>query len=210
MYKLYYSPGACSMAVHVILNEIGASVQLENTSIKENKNRSQEFLKLNPRGQIPVLIEGSHVMREGGAMIVYLCDKHKSQLLPREGLPRAEALEWLMFCNATLHPAYSRAFWLVKKAGEIQGKDQMMKMAADWINKLWEEVEQRLSTRAYLCGDAPTAADILLTVIANWSGNVPQPITIGPKTRALFGKIVQRSSYQKALQAEQVEYKMAS
>src|SRR5262249_40965590 len=98
MYKLYYSPGACSMAVHVLLNEIGAPLQLESASTKEGKNRSPEFLKINPRGQVPVLDMDGHIMREGGAILSYLCDKHNSPLLPREGIARADALEWLMFC----------------------------------------------------------------------------------------------------------------
>jgi glutathione S-transferase len=74
---------------------------------------------------------------------------------------------------------------------------------------LWNEVEGRLATRSYLCGEQPTAGDILLTVIGNWLAGNSQ-ITIGPKTRAMFGRIVKRPSYQKALAEEQVEYKMAS
>jgi glutathione S-transferase len=209
MYKLYYSPGACSMAIHVVLTETGAPFQLERTPTSEGKTRTPEFLKLNPRGQVPVLEEDGRVMREGAAMLIYLCDKHNSPLLPREGVARAEALEWLMFCNATLHPAYSKVFWLLAKAGEAAGKEQLLKMSFDHINKLWSEVEDRLATRAYLCGEQPTAGDILLTVIGNWlAGNAS--INIGPKTRALFGRIVKRPSYQKALAEERIEYKMAS
>jgi glutathione S-transferase len=209
MYKLYYSPGACSMAIHVVLNEIGAPLQLERTPTSEGKTRTPEFLKLNPRAQVPVLEEDGRVMREGGAMLVYLCDKHNSPLLPREGAARAEALEWLMFCNASLHPAYSRFFWLMYKVGEVAGKEQLLKLTFDQINKLWNEVEERLATRSYLCGEQPTAGDILLTVIGNWLAE-NSSVHIGPKTRALFGRIVKRPAYQKALAEERVEYKMAS
>lgn len=211
MYKLYYSPGACSMAVHVLLNEVGAEYQLDKRSISEGQTRTPEFLQMNPRGQIPVMEIDGRVMREGGAMLAVIAERHKSPLLPSASPEaRAEALEWLSFCNATLHPAYSRAFFLGKVVQDAQQKDALMQIAADQINKLWAEVEERLQTRQYLCGNDCTLADILLTVIANWSGGIPKPITIGPKTRALFARVIARPAYQKALATEQVQYKMAS
>lgn len=208
MYKLYYSAGSCSMAIHVLLNEIGAAFELENTAIREGKNRSEAFLKINPRGQVPALAEDGKAMLEGGAILTYLADKHSSNLLPSKGWERAQALQWLMFCNSTLHPAYSRCFWLMR--GEEPGKDVFLKKAAEWINRLWQDVENQLQNQPYLCGKECTIGDILLTVIANWSGNIPVPITIGPKTRALFARVIARPAYQKALATEQVEYKMAS
>lgn len=208
MYKLYYSPGSCSMAIHVLLNEIGADFQLENTAIREGKNKSEAFLKINPRGQVPALEEDGKAMLEGGAILAYLCDKHSSHLLPSEGWARAQALQWLMFCNSTLHPAYSRCFWLMRS--EEAGKDVFLKKAVEWVNRLWSDVELQLQNQLYLCGSECTIGDILLTVIANWSGNIPAAISIGPKTRALFARVIARPAYQKALATEQVEYKMAS
>ena len=72
MYKLYYSPGSCSMAIHVLLNEIGEDFQLENTAIGQGKNKSEAFLKINPRGQVPALEEDGKAMFEGGAILAYL------------------------------------------------------------------------------------------------------------------------------------------
>ena len=208
MYTLYYSPGSCSMAIHVLLNEVGAEFKLENTAIREGKNRSPEFLKLNPRGQVPALVEDGKSMLEGGAILAYLADKHASALLPKSGWERAKALEALMFCNSTLHPAYSRLFWLMRT--EEAGKDVYMAKAAEWVNRLWQDVEAQLQNQPYMCGNECTIGDVLLTVIANWSANVPTPITIGPKTKALFARVIARPSYQKALATEGVEYKMAA
>ncbi len=208
MYNLYYSPGSCSMAIHVLLNEVGAQFTLENTTIKEGKNRSETFLKINPRGQVPALVEDGKAMLEGGAILTYLCDKHNSPLLPKDGWARAQALQWLMFCNSTLHPAYSRCFWLNRLPDA--GKEVFLAKAVEWVNRLWQDVETHLQNQPYLCGNECTIGDVLLTVIANWSGNIPATITIGPKTRALFARVIARPSYQKALATEQVEYKMAS
>ncbi len=209
MYTLYYSPGACSMAIHVLLNELKQPVKLENTAITEGKNRSAEFMKINPRGQIPVLVDGDNIIREGGAMMIYLIEKHNSPLLPEKGIDRAVALEWLMFCNATLHPAYSRVFFLMRNTSNEATKEELLNITFAQINKLWLEVEARLQNNKYLCGDNITAADILLTVIANWSGNFPQ-IQIGALAKQLFLKVIARPSYKTALELEHVEYKVAA
>lgn len=210
MYKLYYSPGACSMAIHVALNECNAEVQLEKVDMMAGQNRSPEFLKLNPRGQVPVLVDGNQVIREGAAQMIHILEKHKSPLLPESGQDRDLALEWLMFGNATLHPAYARVFFLKKNGPEDSTKDVLMETAVKMINKLWEEVETRLNNSTYICGEDLTIADILLTVIANWSPMVPKPIVIGAKTKAMFQKVIDRPAYKKALETEQVTYKMAA
>jgi glutathione S-transferase len=197
------------MAIHVILNELNQPVQLENTALAEGKNRTPEFLKINPRGQIPVLVDGDQVIREGAAQIIYLCEKHRSPLMPTQGAARASALEWLMFCNSTLHPAYSRAFFLIKNASDDAAKEQLLSVAFANINKLWAEIEVRLQNNQYLAGNEITAADILLTVIANWSSRFPN-IEIGVHTKKLLQNVSSRAAYKKALEVEQVEYKAAA
>ena len=207
MYTLYYSPGACSLAVHVALLECGADVTLEKVDL--TAKRSPEFLKINPRGQVPVLVDDGRIIREGAAMMIHILEKHQNALLPKAGAARDDALEWLMFCNATLHPAYARVFFLLKNPADQAAKDKLVEAAIGNINKLWEEAEQRLSTHTYLAGDTLTIADILLTVIANWSAGMPKPIVLGPKTKELLRKVIARPTYIKAMATEGVEYKMA-
>ena len=208
MYTLYFSPGACSMAVHVILNELAVPFALENASIPDGKTRSPEFLKLNPRGQVPVLVEDGTSIKEGGAIILYLLDKHGSALLPESGLTRAKAMEWLAWCNASLHPAYSRAFG-VKKYEDEKVREAVMAAALADIQKLWDEAEARLSAAKFLAGDSCTGADILMAVIANWTQYFPG-LRLGPNVQRVLKDVTARPAYQKALKTEQVEYKAAA
>jgi glutathione S-transferase len=198
------------MAVDVLLNEIGAPFTLENVSSPSGEPRSPEFLKLNPRGAVPVLTSGDFVLREGAAIMSYLADEHKSTLLPTSGQARAKALEWLAFANSTLHPAYGRIFFFHKHLGEKAGENQLYLATVEQIQKLWNEVEQVLTTQDYLAGKECTLGDILTTVIANWTPALKHPITFGPKTKALFNRVIARPAYQKALAAEQVTYKVAA
>lgn len=203
-FQLFYFSGACSMAVHIVLNEVGQKVELVNAR-DEAKNKTPELMKINPRGQVPVLVEDGKVLKEGAAQMIYLCDTYKSDLLPSSGWERAEALQWLMSANASLHPAYSRTNFLKKNGGT----DEQIKASRAGAQAIWDEIEATLAAKGpYICGEKCTVADILITVIGHWAD--PGVYTYGPKTKALFEKVVARPAYQQALTAENVEYKAAA
>lgn len=207
MYTLYSLAGTCSMAAHVLLNELQQSFTLEDVSVPAGQPRPAAYLKINPRGSVPTLVDDGNVIRENAAILMHLCEKHHSPLLPTSGIARTQAIEWLMFCNATLHPAYTRAFFGMRNlTGEAQ--QQFLSLAVNAINTLWKEVDTHLSTHAYLCGEKMTVADILITVIANWSGRF-EGIQLGQHTKRLLKTISSLPAYQKALKAEKVEYKAA-
>lgn len=209
MHTLYYKPGSCSMAVHVLLNELGQEVTLEPFKTPDGEI-NPELATINPRHQVPVIQDGNFSLREGGAILTWLCDEYQSDLLPRSGKARGEALQWLMFANATLHPAYGRAFILNGQEIDESVKKELLADAVTRIQNLWDEVEARLEQNDYICGKQVSIADILLTVIANWSPNLPYTVSFGPRSKALFAKIIQRPAYQKALGAEDIEYKVAA
>jgi glutathione S-transferase len=207
MYKLYYSSGACSMAVHVALLEINAEFELAPSSI--NGQKTEEFLRVNPRGGVPVLKIDDFILREGAAILTYLLETNKSSLLPESGLKRAHALEWLAFANSTLHPAYSRLFFMNRVLGDKTSENELYNPAIAQVQKYWDEIEQQLSKTKYLCGDEITIADILITVIANWSSYF-NGISFGSKTKEFFSRIIARPSFKKALETEKVTYKANS
>lgn len=210
MYNLYYLPGTCSLAVHVALIEVGAEFSLHNVAVPDGEPRPPAYLAINPRGSVPTLTWGDSVLREGGAILMYLLDEHKSPLLPRSGAPRASALEWLAYANATLHPLYSRVFFQHKNLGDAAANNPLYGPSIEAIQKAWDGIEEQLGKTTYLCGEECTIADILVTVIANWTPNLRKPVVLGAKTKELFGRVIARPSYQKALAAEQVTYKVAA
>lgn len=206
-YQLYYMQGACSMAVHTLLLELDQPFTLTKVSHDDRT----EILKVNVRGAVPVLkTPDGTIIREGAAIISWLCDTHAQNQAniswPASGTARAAALEWLAFANSTLHPTYSTGMFLKRTnaPAELQQQNQQK------IEKLWAEVEQRLASSTYICGDQPTPADILLTVIANWQSYISQPVAFGPNCKRLFAAISSRPSYQKALAAEGVTYQAAA
>ncbi len=206
-YELYTKAGSCSMAVHAIMNELGLNPKIHVMEQGPQGLKSPEYLKINPRGNVPCLVEDGKAMIEGAAIITYLCGK-EGKLMPKSGWERAQALQWLMFCNSTLHPAYSRTFWINSNLPEDQ-RDAALKAARAQIQQLWDYVEGELekSGNAYLCGSEPSAADFLMTTVANWN---PAAYQFGAKTKAILKNISARPSYQQALVAEKIEYKAAA
>lgn len=211
MYTLYGMTGSCSLAVHVLLNEVGAKYDYVDVRVPAGQPKPAEFLKANPRGSVPVLVEGATIIREGGAIITYLLDAHSSPLLPKSGPERAKALEWLMFANATLHPVYSRAYGPAGVADSDEAKQEVVAKAGKRINELWADVDAQLAKTKYVAGDLPTAGDFLLTVIANWvPSGLSGQITLGNNVKRLVREISGRPAFQQALQAEKIEYKAAA
>jgi len=210
MNQLYYSPGASSMAIHVILNELGIVFEPQKIDLKAGEGQSPEFLKLNPRGQVPVYVTNDQVIREGAAIILYLIEEYNSQLLPRNGKARTVALEWLMFANATMHPAYATIFFLLKNATDPAQKEVLFQAALAKVNKLWADIDTHLDKNRFVCGKDFTPADVLLTVMANWGSTFPQAVTLGGNVKRMLRDVIARPSYQKALKTEQVEYKAAA
>jgi len=199
------------MAVHVLLNEIGEKFEAQKLSMQDGEHKKPDFLKINPRGQVPVLQEDGKTLLEGAAILTYLCDKHKSPLLPQSGWDRAEALQWLMFGNSTLHNGYSKAAFIARNGEDGPAKDKLVNAACDQIQEYWNQIETHLaqSGKPYVCGDKCTIADILIAVIANW-GFLPRQFSFGPKTKALLKSVIARPAYQKAIATEQVDYKAAA
>lgn len=209
MYTLYYSPGACSLAVHMLLIEVAAQYRLVRADITTGGNRTPEFLKLNPRGQVPVLLEGDWALRESAVMAVYLADKYKSPLLPPSGHERFKALEWLGFYNSSLHQAYGSYFLLSKNLKEDAARRAACALAAKRIGYLWREVETHLAANRYLCGETLTLADIFHATMANWTPALADEVALGPNIRRLCGEIAALPSFKRALEEEHIHYRIA-
>lgn len=204
MYKLFFSPGACSLAPHIVLHELKVEHEAIRVDLSKPLNaRDPEFLKANPRGQVPVLVDGDIAIREGAAIMIHLADKHQSPLLPREGLARAKALEWLCWGNASLHPAYGRTFWIKRNFPEAQ-QELMLSVARGNIQALWDDADKHLGQSEYLAGDQVTLGDILMTVIAGWN---PENYKFGPNAMRVIEEIRQRPSFSHATAMEQGDQK---
>jgi glutathione S-transferase len=107
MLTLYFAPGASSMAPHIALHEIGAPFESRPISFAAKENRTPEFLAINPEGTVPTLLIGGRALTEVAGILYYLAQRFPSVgLLPQHDLEaRAQAVSWMSFIAATVHPA---------------------------------------------------------------------------------------------------------
>jgi len=207
MYKLYYKSGSCSLAIHALLNELNQPFELI-----ESKTVADYAAKINPTGSVPVLDDNGTLITEGAAIAIYILEKHKSEMLPASGEARANALQWLMFANATVHPSYSKIFFSSSAIQNEEGKKQALEAAVAGVSKMWKIVDVQLAKTKFVTGEKASAADFMLTIYANWGVThfANLNIELGANVKRLLKDISSLPSYQKALQAENVEYKAAA
>ncbi|PCJ12205.1 MAG: glutathione S-transferase [Gammaproteobacteria bacterium] len=196
MYQLYYSPNACSLATQVVLQELGQPVEIID------KREVTHFKAINPTGAVPALKDDGVVLVEGAAIMFYLLSQHASPMFPEEADARVRALEDIMFANATMHPAYSKLFFIASLAIDEQAKHTALKAAAEGVSALWAIVEQRLAAQTYFGGADYSAADIMLAVYSRWGQYFPVDIVQGERTREWLDTILSLESFQRAIANE--------
>lgn len=200
MYSLYYAPATCSLAIHVLLNELERPVKLIN------KSTTQNFADINPTEAVPVLKIENDLLSEGAAIALYLMEKYKSPMLPLEAKERITAIQWMMFANATMHPAYSKIFFIIKNIEKGAAQEQAIKAAVVSVEKLWAIVDSQLENKLFVNGENITMADIMLSVYANWNNFFPFDIKIGENVKRLLLNVSSRPSFKNAIESEKIKY----
>jgi glutathione S-transferase len=109
--KLYFAPGACSFVPHALLETTGVPFEPVMVKLHKGEQQSPEYKAINPRGQVPVLVDGEHVITQIVAIITYLNDRFPQMgFLPSEPLARARVMETLAWMNNTVHPTFTHIF----------------------------------------------------------------------------------------------------
>lgn len=198
--KLYYTPGACSLAAHIILNEINVDFDLVRVDLKTHTTeKGDDYYKINPKGYVPALeINPGLILTEIVAILPFLAQHDpKQDLIPPSGLGRAKVLEWLGYLNSELHDAYAVFFGApLTDEGKEKGYAE--------IDHLLTYIDQALenSDNDYLVDDNFGPADAYLFVITNWSNHIEHDLTPYKNVIAIRNKVAGRQSVQIAMRDE--------
>ena len=197
--KLYYSPGVCSQAPHILLQETGLPHALMRVDTKSGLAADgSDYRAVNPNGYVPALeIEPGVVLTEGPAIMQYIADcAPESGLVPPNGtLARYRQQSWLNFVTSELHKGYSPLF-------DPATPDEYKRLAIAKLGKRFAVVEQRLAVSPYLDGETFSAADAYLFVVSGWSGFVGIDLAQWPHLAAWRKRVAQRPSVKAAQAAE--------
>jgi len=198
--KLFYKPGACSLASHIILQEVGATFNKDEVDTQVGRTKSgRDFKQINPKGYVPALeLETGEVMTEGASILQYIADQNPNdQLAPAVGtIGRARMQEYLNYTSSELHKAFGPLF--SDTASDVQKADARETVAQkiDYVTTLLSDGQE------YLVENKFSVADAYMFVVLNWSNFVGIDLKKWPNIAAYVTRIAARPSAQKAMLAE--------
>ncbi|MEJ6655429.1 MAG: glutathione transferase GstA [Pseudomonas sp.] len=197
--KLYYSPGACSQAVHIVLNEGGFSFDKEQVDLASKKTASGgDYTKVNPNGYVPALaLDGGETLTEAAVILGYLADQVPDRkLAPASGsMARYRLQEKLNFITTELHKNYGPLF------NPSMPEEWRGQVKATLARRL-DYIAGQLEGKQYLMGDDFTVADAYLFTILGWSKMLKVDLSPWPVLSSYTSRIAERPAVQAALKAE--------
>lgn len=197
--KLYYSPGACSLSPHIVLNEGGFSYDTERVDLASGKTETgADYRAVNPNGYVPaLLLDDGQVLTEGPAIIQYLADRvPEKRLAPPAGtMERYRLMEWLNFISTELHKGFGALF-------NPQAPEEWKTAVRAQLAQRIGHVSQRLEGKTYIMGDDFTVADAYLFTVLGWGQYVGLDLSPWPTLTAYLGRVAARPAVQAALKAE--------
>jgi glutathione S-transferase len=204
VYTLYYSPGTASMVVHLALLELGVPYKLEKVDFDKGAQRSADYLRLNPRGQVPTLIIDGRPYFESAALLMILAERHpEARLAPEPGSPlRADWYQWIAFFTNSLGPAY-RLWFYPPDLGAEEHSPAVREALRRSIEGSWAFVDAHLQSNGpYMLGQDFSGVDLLAIMYMRWSRNMPRPALEWPALRRLADLVRARPSWRRMYELE--------
>ena len=197
--KLYLSPGACSLASHIVLRELGLDFDSERVDLKTHKTQTgEDFYAINPKGYVPALrLDDGSLLTEITAILQYLADRQPAAgLLPAANtIERYRVLEWLGFISSEVHKQFSPLF-----NPKITPEWRDHQLSA--LSRRFDYLVTRLDGQSYLLGETFTVADAYLYTVVNWYKFFDIDLGKWPVLKDYQARIMGRAAVKDALRAE--------
>lgn len=198
--KLYYSPAACSLAVHIVAREAGLPFEAVKVDLATHRlDDGTDYRTINPRGYVPALqLDDGTLLTEVAALVQYLADlKPEAKLAPPAGtLDRVRLQAWLTFVSSELHKVFSPWLW------HKETHESTRQAVRERIATRFAELDRLLATQPYLMGGEFSVADAYAFTIVNWSHFTGISLRPYPSLAAFQDRIAARPAVVAALQAE--------
>jgi glutathione S-transferase len=169
MIKLYYSPGSCSLAPHIVLEELGIAYDSMLISLKDGDHKKADFLKINPRARVPALVVDGKILTENPAILTYLGGGYADRgLWPKETWKQAEALSLMSWLASSLHITFAGVFRPERYADDEAAKENIRVNCRATVLKYFAEIEKMLTGKTFAMGGQYTVCDPYLLVFYRW------------------------------------------
>jgi len=204
MLELYYYPGNASLTPHFLLEDIGVPFRLHLVDRGQNAHKQPDYLRLNPKGLIPVLIDGDLVLYETAAICLHLADTHPGAgLAPAVGTPaRAHMYKWLMHLTNTVQPDFMAWYYPERYTADGNGAAAVKASAERRLGAHFRGIDEHLAGTPYLLGDVFSLADYFLFMVSRWGRGMAAPPCALPGLGRTLSLIGERPAVGRAFAAE--------
>lgn len=197
--KLYFTPGACSMAPHIVLREAGYTYELERVDLaKKETATGEDYYKINPKGSVPAIqLDDGQILTEAAVILQYLADqKPESGLVPGPGtMDRYRLMEWMNFITSEVHKQFGPLF--NPKTPEEWKENQL-----NLLNTRFDYLAENLEGKQYLMGDTFTVADAYLFTVLNWSNFLEVDLGKWPTLQDYMARVAARPEVKETMKEE--------
>ena len=208
MIQLHYYPGNASMTPHMVLEELGIPFELEYVDRTVGAHKAADYLKLNPNGLIPVLVDGDLVLYETAAILLHLADTHPAAgLAPALGTPaRAQLYKWLAWMTNTVQASLILYFYPERWVddGNSAGAAQIKAHAESKVGGLLDQMDAQLAAhgRDWFLGERFSVLDPFALMLSRWTRGFARPARSLPHLGPYLQRMLARPAVQRAIATE--------
>jgi glutathione S-transferase len=203
MLKLYFSPGACSMASHIALEETGAPYEEQPTMLMKGEHKTESYLKINQRGKGPALDVDGKVITENTAILTYLGRRFpEKKLLPADLVAEAQCISLMAWLSNTVHPSYGHYFKPDRYAESEAAQADVKQMGNKAFFANLKEIDSMLQGKQWMMGDQYTVADPYALVFYGWGVRGEFPVKELAAYTAWKDRMLARPAVRKILESE--------
>ena len=207
MIKLYYSPGACSLAPHIVLEELGIAYEPVLVSLKDGDHKKADYLKINPKARVPALNVDGKVLTENVAILTYLGGGYAERgLWPKETWKQAEALSLMAWLSSTVHVIFAGVFRPERYATDGAARENIKLTCRETLLGYYADIDKMLSGKTFAMGGQYTVCDPYLLVFYRWGYRIGLDMkTLYPHWAKQAARVVSRPTVKRVFEDEGIQ-----
>ncbi len=201
--KLYYAPGACSLASHIALEEVGIAYETQRLDLAEGDQRKPEYLAINPRGRVPSLVADSRILTENVGIMSFVAGGFgQGTIWPGDTWDQAKCLSTMAWLSNTVHPTYAHIIRTQRYAQERDAQEAVKAKAKSNYQDCLQEIDRLLDGHRWAIGERYSVVDGYLVVFYRWGNRGGFPVKTLPNYTRLVKQVTERAAVKKVMADE--------
>ncbi|HEY2629710.1 MAG TPA: glutathione S-transferase N-terminal domain-containing protein [Usitatibacter sp.] len=201
--KLYYAPGACSLASHFAIEDTGLAYETVRINTAEGQQRSPEYLAINPRGRVPTAIIDGHVITENVGIMTYFAGGYpKANIWPKDTMHQALAVSTMAWLSNTVHTTFAHFFRANRYVDDTVAQEALKTKARTMYWDQMKEIDGLLARRKWSIGSSYSVVDGYLVVFYRWANRIQVDVKSLPNYTGLIERVMDRPTVRKVMADE--------